>query len=106
MENKLNLEEPLYAPVFPPKSYRGLEWTVFAHKVLKHIEEYTVPQYGDSPQDQAEEFSPEDCVTQIKRYANRFGKQLRGPEEEMRDLLKIAHYACLVYAKLDRAGRA
>jgi hypothetical protein len=79
---------------------RVLEWQRFSAAVENHVIEYTIPQYGDYPNDQATKFTPEDLITQIKRYANRFGKNARGPVEEQRDMLKIAHYACLIHSKL------
>lgn len=78
-------------------SERGLDWLDFSDKVLFHIEDYTVPQYGDKGDDQvSKEFSPKDCITNIKRYCNRFGRNSR-PDQEKLDLLKIAHWAQMCY---------
>jgi hypothetical protein len=74
----------------------------FANTVQKHIDEYTVPQFGDAPDDQVEQWSAEDCVKQIGKYAARFGKNQRGSTEQLRDMLKIAHYANLAYEKLSK----
>lgn len=79
---------------------RGAEWMDFAEKVLDHVDNYTVPQYGDSPADQASNFTLDDFKTTIQRYVNRMGRNARGPVEAQRDMLKIAHYACLAAAKL------
>lgn len=87
-------------PMILPTSYRGTEWAQFAEMVRIHVEDYTVPQYGDAPNDQAEGFTPDECVKQIQRYCNRFGKGQRGMQEQLRDMKKIAHYACLIYMKL------
>lgn len=84
-------------------SNRGLMWEVFSDEVLQHVEKYTVPQYGDFPNDQMTEWANEDFVTTIKRYINRAGKNARGPEEDVRDLLKIAHYAGTLWAKITGA---
>jgi len=82
-------------------SKRGDQWTQFAYdEVYKHIEDYTVPQYGDMPHDQVSEFTVEDFKTNLKRYVNRIGVGARGKKEALRDCLKIAHYACLLYFKL------
>lgn len=83
----------------PRRSRRGTEWLNFSGRVLNHIETYTVPQYGDEPNDQVSRWSAEDCVRQIERYAARHGRSAR-PGQEALDLLKIAHYAGLAYAKL------
>jgi hypothetical protein len=85
---------------------RCLEWRMFSRFVEDHIRIYTVGQYGDAPDDQAEAWTAEQCVESIKRYTNRFGTNARGADESLRDLLKIAHYACLAYFKLHlRLGR-
>jgi hypothetical protein len=80
-------------------SNRGDEWKAFSTLVLNHIENYTVPQYGDKPNDQLEEFSVGDCAREIKRYMNRVDSNSRGEEEVLRDLLKTAHYSCAAYFK-------
>lgn len=86
-------------------SIRGQEWIAFSNLVLKHIEEYTVPQYGDKPNDPLhQEWKIEDCIRAISKYANRHGKGQRGKEEELRDLLKIAHYACVAHTKHQEAA--
>jgi hypothetical protein len=82
-------------------SNRAAEWFIFSELVARHIEEYTVPQYGDKPNDQLHtDFSIDDCMQSIKRYANRTGRNSRGAKEEKRDPLKIAHYACVAYFKM------
>ena len=68
------------------------KWQEFADAVEAHIRDYTIPQYGDYPDDQMSTFTDEDILTSIQRYENRRGKGARGIEEEMRDCLKIAHY--------------
>ena len=67
-------------------------WIEFADAVEAHIRDYTIPQYGDYPDDQMSTFTDEDIKTAIARYENRRGKGARGIEEEIRDCLKIAHY--------------
>jgi len=80
-------------------SKRGLDWCKFSKEVLLHIEEYTVPQYGDKGEDIASEYSAEHCVAQIKKYAARFGKNSR-PGQDALDLKKIAHYAQMAHEAL------
>lgn len=77
-------------------SERGLDWEEFSGKVFEHIENYTVPQYGDKGQDQCTEFTRQDFETQIKKYANRMGKNSR-PGQDKLDLLKICHYAQMLH---------
>ena len=79
-------------------SKRGTQWTAFSRRTLEHIEEYTVPQYGDLPNDQASQFTLSEIQMNLKRYINRMGSGARGPEETLRDTFKIAHYACLAQA--------
>lgn len=83
-----------------PFSNRATEWMAFATDVTDHIEQYTVPQYGDAPDDQIESWTAEQCVMQIQKYAARFGKNARSGQDEL-DLLKTAHYACLARTKLE-----
>lgn len=82
-------------------SVRGIEWLAFAIEVLRHIENYTVPQYGDAPDDQIHSWTDAQCVAQIGKYAARFGRNARYNQEKL-DLLKIAHYACLAFNKLEK----
>lgn len=67
--------------------------------VLEHIEHYTVPQYGDAPNDQAETWTSQDCSKAIVKYLNRFNTNQRGIEERKRDILKMAHYLQMYFSK-------
>lgn len=79
---------------------RCLQWRVFAKRVEDHIRVYTVAQYGDAPDDEVEKWTAEQCVLAIQKYTKRFGSNMRGEAESLRDMLKIAHFACLAYDKL------
>lgn len=79
---------------------RGGDWADFSFKVLGHIENYTVPQYGDKGQDQCTEFTIQDFQTQIKKYANRMGRNSR-PGQDKLDLLKMAHYCQMLHDLLE-----
>ncbi|MFA5037781.1 MAG: hypothetical protein WC479_11475 [Candidatus Izemoplasmatales bacterium] len=82
-------------------SKRGDEFCEFSELVLEHIENYTVPQYGDAPNDQVEDWTAAECVNRaIRRYVERYSVNRRGRIEQLRDLLKIAHYAAIAFAKL------
>lgn len=78
---------------------RTKDWNEFAAKVADHIENYTVPQYGDAPNDNVESWSAQNCIAQVQKYAARFGNNQRTGQEEL-DLMKIAHYAQLAMGKL------
>lgn len=80
---------------------RTKDWNEFATKVADHIENYTVPQYGDAPNDNVEAWSAQDCIAQVQKYAARFGTNQRVGQEQL-DLMKIAHYAQLANAKLEQ----
>ena len=82
-----------------PTTNRGREWARFAVAVLEHIETYTVPQYGDGPLDELEEWSAEDCVRAAQKYSRRFGRNQRDGQETL-DCQKAAHYFCAAYFKL------
>ena len=87
---------------------RSDEWKYFSSRVLNHIEKYTVPQYGDmnleNPEkgDQMQSASLDDVKMNLLRYVNRLNSNARGYEEAIRDLYKIAHYACILYGKYER----
>ena len=85
----------------PPKplSQRGSDFLVFASQVIDHIENYTVPQYGDKGDDQASDFKSHDHVVQAKKYLNRYGKNSR-PGQEILDLIKTAHYCQMAAMEL------
>lgn len=80
------------------------EWDWFSSLVRRHIKEYTIPQYGDYPDDMTSNWSIDTCMDQIRKYAHRLGRGARGREEELRDLLKIAHYAAIIHGKLKGKG--
>jgi hypothetical protein len=81
-------------PVKPcAMSMRGEEWMEFANEVLEHIENYTVPQYGDKGDDRASEYDLAVIAEHIGRYRDRIGSNARGSVEARRDMIKIAHYA-------------
>lgn len=77
---------------------REQEWVDFAEKVRSHIVDYTIPQYGDAPDDSVQSWSYDDCLTSIKKYTARFGTNTR-EGQDLLDLMKIAHYACLAFNK-------
>lgn len=72
-------------------SQRGEDWREFSCEVNEHIEEYTVPQYGDKGEDQASDYTVEDHIKQAQKYLARFGRNSR-PGQEMLDFRKAAHY--------------
>jgi hypothetical protein len=57
------------------------------------------------------EASMDDIRHDMQRYLNRMKTNARGQRELERDMLKLAHYACIAYAKITnteggtRAGR-
>lgn len=72
-------------------SIRGHDWAEFSIKVLNHVEEYTVKQYGDKGDDLASEYTKEQCLQQVKKYLARQGKNQREGQDKL-DMLKMAHY--------------
>ena len=80
-------------------SERLAQFEAFEEVVEGHIEQYTVPQYGDKDEDQCTEFTEADFVTAMKKYLNRYGKNSREGQQQL-DLMKIAHYACMLHTKL------
>ena len=80
---------------------RGVEWNDLATMVLGHIEDYTVPQYGDAPKDMVSEWTAAECIAQIDKYVKRYQVMRRGRLETLRDMAKIAHYACMAFGKMN-----
>lgn len=96
VEYAVTITEP-----FVKYTQRGKDWLNFAYEVLKHIENYTVPQYGDSPDDQIEKYSIATCLQQVEKYINRYGKVTE--ERQQKDFLKMVHYvqcACVKHTAL------
>lgn len=83
-------------------SNRGKQFLDFADDVLHHVEEYTVPQYGDSPNDMVETWSAEHVANQMDKYLKRMKNNGRGHEDNLLSCLKIAHYACILRDKLQK----
>ena len=80
---------------------REKQWTEFSEQVHKHIVEYTLVQYGNpAGNEQVDEFTVEDCFKNMMRYINRRQVSVRGNKERLRDVIKIAHYANLIYDKI------
>jgi hypothetical protein len=76
------------------------EWDEFQREVERHIRFYTLKQYWNPEGDeQVDEWNYKSCIDAIKRYVNRAGRGARSDEEQLRDCLKIAHYACFAYFK-------
>jgi len=82
------------------KSIREWDWWRFSTIVAKHIANYTIPQYGDAPDDQIEGWTHEECVRAIGKRAARHSSNARGRIETLRDLVKIAHEAQLAFDKM------
>lgn len=77
-------------------SDKSKQWKKFSKKVKSHIDEYVVPQYGDTGEDECSDYSVDDLVKQIKKYSARAGKNSRQGQDQL-DLLKIAHYAQMAH---------
>ena len=84
-------------------SIRGEEWDRFSALVAEHVDGYTVPQYGDAPDDAVEQFTEHDIAMNLRRYVNRLETSQRGHVEAQRDLLKIAHYCGILFFKRAKA---
>jgi len=82
-------------------SKREEQFMQFEIIVGEHINNYTIPQYGDAPDDEVEKWSAEQCVLAIQKYTKRFSSSQRGRLESLRDMVKIAHFACLAFYKME-----
>jgi hypothetical protein len=45
------------------------------------------------------------CIKAIEKYVKRYGKNMRGDEEQVRDFLKIAHYAALAWGRWNEGNK-
>ena len=57
------------------------EWDEFTKMVRDHIENYTIPQYGNAPDDQVGAWTANDCMRAVERYTARYGRNARGEVE-------------------------
>lgn len=71
----------------------------FSQSVRQHIREYTIPQYGDYPDDQATILTVNDMVKSVRRRRTRLFKNSRENQDRL-DLLKSAHECCMAYHKV------
>lgn len=78
-------------------SKKSNEWLNFAYTVINHVENYSVPQYGPDITLNSDVENPKDCMKYISKYIQRYGSERRGRIEELRDLLKIAHFAQIAF---------
>ena len=76
------------------------QYEQFSIEVVKFIEEYVKPQYGDFPDKTAGKWTPEKIQGKLEAYVDRIGKSSRGPEDALMDCLKITHFSCYLYALL------
>jgi len=80
---------------------RLTQWDQFDQQLRRHILRYTLAQYGNPEgNEQVDSFTVEDCWREIQRYYHRRKATVRGTKEQLRDLLKVAHYAQFAYDKL------
>lgn len=94
-------DDPIYTALMARAnaSNRGRMWDIFAEEVWSHIENYTIKQYGDFPTDQVAKWDEAQLKTQIEKYLNRLNSSSRGEQDSNMDLIKIAHYAQLIWSK-------
>jgi isochorismate hydrolase len=82
------------------KSERLKRFLAVATLCANHIESYTVPQYGDYPNDQLTDMTQAEIKHDMQRYLNRMGRSSRGKEDAKRDMLKLMHYASEMYLQI------
>lgn len=73
------------------------QWEMFSEYVIKHITEYANKQYGDFPDKTIAKYDIVKIQAKLEAYVDRIGKGARGKDEEIRDCLKIAHFACYLF---------
>ena len=80
---------------------KEFQWNRFSNIVANHIRGYVLPQYGDFPDKQVEDFTPEKIQAKLEYYVNRIGRSSRGKEDAKRDCFKLAHFACYLFTLLE-----
>jgi len=102
IENKPESDKYIHQIVIPciikNISQRTKDFISFTARVIEHIENYTVSQYGDKGQDICTEYSIEECLRQAEKYIKRYGKNAREGQQEL-DFLKAAHFIQMGYEK-------
>lgn len=83
---------------------RGGQFCEFALNTVRHIDNYTVPQYGDAPNDMVETWTSTHVINQMQKYLKRMENNGRGDEDNILSCKKLAHYACILEGKL-KEGR-
>ena len=96
--------ESMFGEVKELLSKRAISWLDFSFVVLTHIEEYTIPQYGDKDEDQITEWSERDCLRAVSKRIARYGRNTREGQQAM-DFLKMAHEVQIAYEKY-KEGKA
>lgn len=84
-----------------PMSNRERDWLEFSERVAHHLRTYTVPQYGDIPNDEITGYTVQECVKNVSRYSKRYGTQSREGQQEL-DFIKMAHYAQCAWEKYNK----
>lgn len=69
----------------------------FSNHIKIHIDNYVTPQYGNFPDKTIKKFTAEKIQGKLEAYTDRIGKSSRGRDDEIRDSLKIGHFACYLY---------
>lgn len=96
---------PLTALNEVSRSKRAEEWIRFSNEVLAHIENYTVPQYGDYPDDQMTEWTIPECFKAVTKRVARYGRNSREGQQNL-DFKKMAHEVCIAWAKYNHVKSA
>lgn len=96
----------IYCETFVDKSCPGMVWQRFSELVIDHIQNYVAKQYRDFPDYIVEKYNEAKIQAKLEAYADRIGSGLRGEEDQKRDLIKIAHYACYFYAFVTKGNAA
>lgn len=71
-------------------SKRATNWSRFSNKVIDHIENYTVPQYGDEGEDPMTNYTVEELLKQAEKYIKRHGRNAREGQDGL-DKVKAVH---------------
>lgn len=86
-------------------SNRGERFKGVARAVYQHIEKYTVPQYGDYPDDRLTEMDEQDCWQDVQKYLSRRNGKERAPGQHKQDILKMIHLLAEIWLSMNDADK-
>jgi hypothetical protein len=81
---------------------RSAKWIKFAENMPSHLLHYCDEQYPTTdPDNDLDNWTIEDVKAHMKTYVGRIGSTQRGSEQAKEDMIKLAHFASIIWNKLN-----